>query len=209
MAFNISTLLSSSHNVNEETSDNINLDKNATPSPNPSTLSSTVHSPLMPPSNIATSTTALNPLYAIANDIKQPSLIELQMLFGFGARKHEYKRSRKAVFERKPRQAYSASQLQTLENEFKDDKYLSVQKRIYLSQTLQLTETQIKTWFQNRRTKWKKQMTLSLKELYRQNVNSAKAILSPSTTNATTIPWTFPTTNFFSDTNNDINCDTI
>lgn len=35
------------------------------------------------------------------------------------ARKHEYKRSRKAVFERKPRQAYSASQLQTLENEFK------------------------------------------------------------------------------------------
>ena len=39
------------------------------------------------------------------------------------------------------------------------DKYLSVSKRLELSKSLRLSEVQIKTWFQNRRTKWKKQMT--------------------------------------------------
>ena len=69
------------------------------------------------------------------------------------------RRARKPGVDRKPRQAYSAKQLDQLEAEFKADKYLSVSKRLELSKTLQLTEVQIKTWFQNRRTKWKKQMT--------------------------------------------------
>ncbi|XP_032597703.1 homeobox protein Dlx1a [Drosophila grimshawi] len=69
------------------------------------------------------------------------------------------KRFRKQGTERKPRQAYSAIQLERLENEFKVDKYLSVNKRTELSKSLSLTEVQIKTWFQNRRTKWKKQLT--------------------------------------------------
>ncbi|KAG5681506.1 hypothetical protein PVAND_010932 [Polypedilum vanderplanki] len=72
-------------------------------------------------------------------------------------------RLRKSGIDRKPRQAYSQNQLEKLENEFKNDKYLSVSKRLELSKTLNLTEVQIKTWFQNRRTKYKKQMSSKLK----------------------------------------------
>ncbi|KAI6236157.1 Homeobox domain-containing protein [Aphelenchoides besseyi] len=123
-------------------------------------------------SEIDTTKSAAKALYAIANDIKSPSLTELQMLFGFDARKHEYKRNRKSAVDRKPRQAYSALQLEALENEFALDKYLSVHKRTWLAEKLNLTETQIKTWFQNRRTKWKKEMTNSLKEFYQQTVTN-------------------------------------
>uniref|UniRef100_A0A0M3HQN3 Homeobox domain-containing protein n=1 Tax=Ascaris lumbricoides TaxID=6252 RepID=A0A0M3HQN3_ASCLU len=121
---------------------------------------------------------------AVNQQRSSPSLLELQMLFGFAARKHEYKRARKAACDRKPRQAYSTGQLEQLENEFKNDKYLSVSKRIDLSRSLNLTETQIKTWFQNRRTKWKKQLTASLRELRKSSaipliVHSTPSFASP------------------------------
>ncbi|XP_017061567.1 homeobox protein pnx [Drosophila ficusphila] len=80
------------------------------------------------------------------------------------------KQFRKQVTDRKPRQAYNALQLERLENEFKLDKYLSVGKRVELSNSLCLTEAQIKTWFQNRRTKWKKQLTSRLKTAQRQGL---------------------------------------
>ncbi|XP_039485394.1 homeobox protein MSH-D [Drosophila santomea] len=80
------------------------------------------------------------------------------------------KQMRKKFTDRKPRQAYSASQLERLENEFHLDKYLSVSKRVELSKSLSLTEVQVKTWFQNRRTKWKKQLTSRLKIAHRHGL---------------------------------------
>ncbi|XP_055340187.1 homeobox protein Hox-B3-like [Paramacrobiotus metropolitanus] len=56
------------------------------------------------------------------------------------------RRSRKASFDRKPRQAYSTKQLERLETEFKIDKYLTVSKRLELAELLGLTEAQVKTW---------------------------------------------------------------
>ncbi|CAO1409160.1 unnamed protein product [Diamesa hyperborea] len=95
--------------------------------------------------------------------------MELNANFGMQAHRVLGKmRLRKSGIDRKPRQAYSANQLEKLENEFKHDKYLSVSKRLELSKTLNLTEVQIKTWFQNRRTKWKKQLTSRLKIAQRQ-----------------------------------------
>ncbi|XP_027841463.2 homeobox protein Hox-B7-like [Aphis gossypii] len=88
-------------------------------------------------------------------------------LFGLQAPKTVGRRSRKPGLDRKPRQAYSAKQLERLEAEFKTDKYLSVSKRMELSKALNLTEVQIKTWFQNRRTKWKKQLASKLKIAHR------------------------------------------
>ncbi|XP_063989796.1 homeobox protein MSH-C-like [Diachasmimorpha longicaudata] len=101
-------------------------------------------------------------------------------LFGLQAPKPSGRRSRKPGVDRKPRQAYSAKQLERLESEFKMDKYLSVSKRMELSKTLSLTEVQIKTWFQNRRTKWKKQLTSRLKIAQRQGLFPS-AYFSPAT----------------------------
>ncbi|KAK7871937.1 hypothetical protein R5R35_009739 [Gryllus longicercus] len=60
---------------------------------------------------------------------------------------------------KRPRTAFTAAQIKALEAEFERNKYLSVAKRLQLSRALRLTETQIKIWFQNRRTKWKRRYT--------------------------------------------------
>ena len=60
---------------------------------------------------------------------------------------------------RRSRTVFSQEQLNGLEEVFERQKYLTVSERIELSMQLGLSETQVKTWFQNRRTKWKKQKT--------------------------------------------------
>lgn len=52
---------------------------------------------------------------------------------------------------RKARTAFTDHQLNQLERSFERQKYLSVQDRMDLAAALNLTDTQVKTWYQNRR----------------------------------------------------------
>ena len=53
--------------------------------------------------------------------------------------------------QRKARTAFSDAQLHLLEATFEQHKYLSVEERGSLAKKLGLSDTQVKTWFQNRR----------------------------------------------------------
>lgn len=72
-----------------------------------------------------------------------------------------WRRSRRPLRKKKQRPLFSQHQVRTLEDEFNSKKYLTEEKRADLSQRLKLTETQVKTWFQNRRTKWRKEAKIN------------------------------------------------
>ena len=65
---------------------------------------------------------------------------------------------------RRRRTAFTSGQLKSLEEKFRGKKYLTISERTCLANDLNLTDTQVKTWFQNRRTKWKKQIAPDFEE---------------------------------------------
>ncbi|XP_020614248.1 homeobox protein Hox-B7-B-like isoform X2 [Orbicella faveolata] len=76
------------------------------------------------------------------------------------------KKRRRPMQKKKQRPLFSPHQIQTMEKEFATQRYVTEEKRAQLALTVNLTEAQVKTWFQNRRTKWKKER----KEI-QQNMN--------------------------------------
>lgn len=59
---------------------------------------------------------------------------------------------------RRTRTVFSDMQMIGLEKRFENQKYLSTPDRIQLAESLGLSQLQVKTWYQNRRMKWKKKV---------------------------------------------------
>ncbi|NXY66852.1 VEX1 protein, partial [Callaeas wilsoni] len=55
------------------------------------------------------------------------------------------------------RTKFSAEQLQELERSFREQRYIGAGEKRRLAAVLNLSQSQIKTWFQNRRMKFKRQ----------------------------------------------------
>ena len=56
---------------------------------------------------------------------------------------------------KKPRTSFTRLQICELEKRFHQQKYLASGERAGLASKLNMTDSQVKTWFQNRRTKWR------------------------------------------------------
>jgi hypothetical protein len=63
---------------------------------------------------------------------------------------------------KKTRTAFTGRQVYELEKKFKVKRYLTAPERSDLAKLLGMSETQVKIWFQNRRTKWKKKSTTKM-----------------------------------------------
>ncbi|XP_038852993.1 homeobox protein engrailed-1-B-like [Salvelinus namaycush] len=73
-----------------------------------------------------------------------------------GPRTRKLKKKKNEKEDKRPRTAFTAEQLQRLKSEFQANRYITEQRRQSLATELNLNESQIKIWFQNKRAKIKK-----------------------------------------------------
>ncbi|KAK2712102.1 homeobox protein pnx-like [Artemia franciscana] len=78
------------------------------------------------------------------------------------------------------RTIFSAEQLERLEAEFERQQYMVGPERLYLAASLQLTESQVKVWFQNRRIKWRKQHLEQRKVLRKSSARETETLTESS-----------------------------
>ncbi|XP_015930914.2 uncharacterized protein [Parasteatoda tepidariorum] len=86
---------------------------------------------------------------------------------------------------KKARTTFTGRQIFELEKQFEIKKYLSSSERAEMAKLLNVTETQVKIWFQNRRTKWKKQDGVSNAEAAEMKTSGEKQNSQTSTKKST------------------------
>lgn len=113
---------------------------------------------------------------------------------------------------RRRRTAFTSGQLKTLEHKFTKKKYLSISERNNLAKSLKLSDTQVKTWFQNRRTKWKKQISTELESglhsnslpcVYPQQYSpfTSRNFFNQNMSMPAAEPWTYSLENWYQTSN--------
>ncbi|KAK3095998.1 hypothetical protein FSP39_021832 [Pinctada imbricata] len=90
---------------------------------------------------------------------------------------------------KKARTTFTGRQIFELEKQFEQKKYLSSAERAEMATLLNVTETQVKIWFQNRRTKWKKQENISNAEAAEHKLNIEKST-NPQKSGQINVPLT-------------------
>ncbi|XP_077501417.1 uncharacterized protein LOC144112460 [Amblyomma americanum] len=74
------------------------------------------------------------------------------------------------------RPTFSGHQIYVLEKTFEQTKYLAGPERAKLAYALGMSESQVKVWFQNRRTKWRKKHAAEMATAKKKHDNEAEQL---------------------------------
>ncbi|XP_046844833.1 homeobox protein Dlx2b-like [Xenia sp. Carnegie-2017] len=100
---------------------------------------------------------------------------------------------------RRRRTVFSSMQLHYLEQKFLDNHYLTIPERDSLAHALNLNSKQVKTWFQNRRTKWKRDGSVNSGDLPSTSLSSPQMTSFPvNSLHMTSLPLVTPPSSFTS-----------